>query len=184
LIAITKTINNPFNIRSFITVLIIIILVFNSRKGKILYDRIKLSIPVLGPLYKKTVISRFCRAFGALISSNIPVRDSLDIAAKSTGNKFVTQKMEKNNIATVEDLALSLAITGFSPQMIYQLIETEEENSRLAEAFCKISDDYNTEIEFRLAKLFPIVKTILIILPVLTIVGIVYIICMPGLFHT
>ncbi|MEQ8188080.1 MAG: type II secretion system F family protein [Candidatus Eremiobacterota bacterium] len=171
LIFITKTINNPFFRLSFITILIIIIAAFNSRKGKILYDRIKLYIPVMGPLYKKAAISRFCRAFGALNSSNIPVRDSLNIAAKSTGNKFITQKIEANNIITGGNIALSLEMTGFFPEMIYQSIETEEENGKLAETFFKISDDYNTIIKFRLEKLLPIVKTILIILTVLAIVG-------------
>jgi len=184
LIFITKATNNPFNRISFIIFLIIIIAAFKSRKGKILYDRIKLSIPVLGPLHKKAAISRFCRAFSALISNNIPVRDSLDIASKSTGNKFITQKIEGNNIITGGNIALSLEMTGIFPQTIYQATETEEENDKLAETFYKISDDYNTVIEFRLAKLLPIVKIILFVLTVLTIVGFVHSIFMPGLDHT
>lgn len=70
-------------------------------------------------------------------------------------------------------------MTGIFPQTIYQAIETEEENGKLAETFYKISDDYNTIIKFRLAKLIPVMRIILIILTGLIISGFIREMFMP-----
>jgi len=65
------------------------------------------------------------------------------------------------------------AIAG-QPVFPAQMEATEtEEDGKLAETFYKISDDYNTVIEFRLVKLLPVMRIILIILTGLTIVGII-----------
>lgn len=183
MIGIVKAIRNPFSLIPFISLMIIVTVVFKSQKGKILCDRIKLNIPVIGPLNKKIVISRFCSALGALISSNIPVMEALDIAAKAAGNRFIAQKIEKNNIYACGNIAIPLSMIDFFPPMIYQMLETGKENSELGERLYRISDAYNTEIELKIKTLLPILEGILILGAGLIIGWIILSVFMPGYQH-
>ncbi|MEQ8225788.1 MAG: type II secretion system F family protein, partial [Candidatus Eremiobacterota bacterium] len=115
-------------------------------------------------------------------ASNIPPEESLYIAAKSTGNKFISHKIEENILVTGGNIDLSLAMTDLFPPMIYHIIDIEQENNKLAETFYKISNDYKTELEFKIAKLLPLIETILIIGMALAIGGVVISIFMP-MYH-
>jgi len=179
---VAKIMNEPANIKVFIVLLIGFIALCNVRKRDILYDRIKLCIPVLGPLYKKMAISRFCRAAGALIGSNIPLMKALSIAVKATGNRFLSKKIEENS--KDGEIAFSIAGAFFLPTVIFELIKTEKNNKKLAEIFYKLSDDYNSEIEFRLKKVFPVIESILIIGVVLITLFFIFSIFMPFQPHT
>ncbi|MDH5406112.1 MAG: type II secretion system F family protein, partial [Candidatus Aminicenantes bacterium] len=53
--------------------------------GRRVIDRIMLKIPVMGMLIKKIGIARFCRTLGTLISSGVPILDSMEITAKTAG---------------------------------------------------------------------------------------------------
>ena len=177
-LTITKTIKNQANIKTFIVLLAGTIAVCKCRNKRIFYDRIKLYLPVLGPLYKKMAVSRFCRAAGTLISSNIPLMEALSIAIKATGNRFLSKKIEENS--KDGEIAFSVAGAIFLPTVIFELIKTEKNNKKLGETLCKLSDDYNSEMEITLNRLLPLTEGFLIVVTVLIIFFFITNIFLPG----
>ena len=58
-----------------------------TRGGRLTLDRLKLNSPLIGPIIKKSVISRFCRTLGTLLQSGVPILEALAIVKNATGNE-------------------------------------------------------------------------------------------------
>ncbi len=52
-------------------------------------DPLKLKLPVFGPLFQKIALARFCRNLGTMLQSGVPILQSLDIVADTSGNVVV-----------------------------------------------------------------------------------------------
>src|SRR5262249_60981263 len=62
-----------------------------SENGRKRWDAIKLKVPVFGPLVRKTALARFSRTLSALVRSGVPILESLDIVAETSGNHVVAE---------------------------------------------------------------------------------------------
>ena len=61
------------------------------KSGRKQWDAIKLQVPVFGPLVRKTALARFSRTLSALVRSGVPILESLDIVAETSGNYVVAE---------------------------------------------------------------------------------------------
>ena len=59
-------------------------------RGRLIADRLKLKIPVVGPIFLNSAVSRFCRVLGTLLTGGVPIVRSLEISADSTGNRILS----------------------------------------------------------------------------------------------
>src|SRR5437868_12594463 len=66
-----------------------VVMMRRTEKGKEIFDRFMLRIPIIGPTLRKIVVARFTRTLGTLLSSGVPILDALDICARTSGNKVV-----------------------------------------------------------------------------------------------
>src|SRR5262249_42412568 len=63
----------------------------NSEEGRKQWDAVKLRVPIFGKLVRKTALARFSRTLSALVRSGVPILESLDIVAETSGNHVVAQ---------------------------------------------------------------------------------------------
>jgi len=54
-------------------------------------DAILLKIPIVGPIFLKIAIARFSRTLSTLLSSGVPILQSLDITARTAGNVIIEE---------------------------------------------------------------------------------------------
>src|SRR3712207_2544691 len=64
-----------------------------SPEFRLAVDRVKLRLPVFGPLFRKLAMSRFARNLGTLLGVGVPVMQALDVVGETTGNAVVTAAM-------------------------------------------------------------------------------------------
>src|SRR5262249_30176838 len=64
--------------------------------GRLRVDRIRLKFPGAGAIYLQLALSRFTRILGTLLHNGIPILQSLRIAKDSTGNKVLSEAIEKS----------------------------------------------------------------------------------------
>src|SRR5438477_11064828 len=57
--------------------------------GRWSFDRFKLTMPILGPVFKKAAISRFARTLGTLVGSGVPILQALTIVKETAGNVII-----------------------------------------------------------------------------------------------
>jgi len=133
--------------------------------GKKQYDLLKLNIPVFGLLNKKVAISRFCRTLGTLLSSGVPIMQALEIVGKASGNEIIAMTVTKirDSIREGESIATPLGSSGMFPPMVTQMVAVGEETGNLDAMLSKISDFYDTEVEYLLSSLTSMLEPIMIV---------------------
>jgi type IV pilus assembly protein PilC len=133
--------------------------------GRANYDRLKLRLPVLGPVNKKIVIARFSRTFATLVASGVPIMQALEVVGKAIDNVVVQHAVEavRTSIREGESITIPLAASGMFPPMVVQMVKVGEETGSLETMLTKVADFYDSEIENTVASLTSILEPILIV---------------------
>jgi general secretion pathway protein F/type IV pilus assembly protein PilC len=110
--------------------------------GRFRVDSWKLRLPGAGSIYLNYAIARFTRILGTLLRNGIPILPSLKISKDSTGNKVLTQAIEKSaeNITAGDALATPLQACKYFPRDIVEMISVGEESNNLDNVLVKIAD--------------------------------------------
>jgi len=122
--------------------------VARSADFRLKVDRVKLRLPVFGPLFGKIAVSRWARNLGTLISVGVPLLQSLEIVGGTSGNAVVTKSMAEVGAAVREGQRMSgpLAKNPLFPSMVVQMIEVGEETGQVTEMLDKTADYYEQEV--------------------------------------
>jgi type IV pilus assembly protein PilC len=137
----------------------------NSEEGRKRWDAIKLKVPVFGKLVTKTALARFSRTLSALVRSGVPILESLDIVAETSGNYVVSVAVRDTQQAVKrgEPLSKKLEDHAVFPPMVVQMMAVGEETGALDEMLDKIADFYDQEVEATVDALTSLIEPILIV---------------------
>ncbi|MFW5697664.1 MAG: type II secretion system F family protein [Fimbriimonadaceae bacterium] len=134
-------------------------------RGRYQLDYFKLKVPIVGELSLKMSVARFCRTFGTLINSGVPMMRSLEIVGETLGNAVLTEAIDNTRISIREGNKLSdpLAESGLFPTMVTHMIDVGEESGRLSEMLVKVGDFYDQEVDATVKGLTSMIEPMLII---------------------
>jgi len=119
-----------------------------SNKGKHVMDKVKISMPKFGELFRKMALGRFSRHFGILLATGVPILNSLEIAKSVSGNIYIDEALEKIKISIREGESMSdpMAEMTIFPSMMVQMIGVGERTGTLDSISSKIADFYEKEV--------------------------------------
>jgi len=119
-----------------------------SNKGKHVMDKVKISMPKFGELFRKMALGRFSRHFGILLATGVPILNSLEIAKSVSGNIYIDEALEKIKISIREGESMSdpMADMTIFPSMMVQMIGVGERTGTLDSISSKIADFYEKEV--------------------------------------
>jgi type IV pilus assembly protein PilC len=137
---------------------------YGTPDGRMRVDRILLRMPLLGKIFRKVAVARFCRTLSTLLSSGVPILDGLDITAKTAGNAVVETaiKQVRTRIERGESIAAPLRATGVFPAMVAQMIGAGESTGALDTMLAKIAEFYEEEVDVAVAGLLTVLEPVLI----------------------
>ncbi len=132
---------------------------------KLLIDKAKLEIPVMGQLVRKIAIARFSRTLGTLLSSGVPILQSLMVAKDTTGNEAMARSIVvvHDAVREGETVAKPLLKAGLFPAMAVNMISVGEETGALDQMLLKVADVYDEEVDVTVTGLMSILEPFLII---------------------
>ena len=132
--------------------------------GKKMIDRILLNVPVLGDIFRKIAVARFSRTLSTLLSSGVPILQSLDITAKTAGNVVVEEAIQKvrAGVERGENFVDPLKATEVFPNMVAQMIGIGEQTGALDAMLGKIADFYEAEVDAAIANMLTLIEPLLI----------------------
>ena len=136
-----------------------------TTKGHYNIDKLKLKIPIFGDLSLKMSVARFCRTFGTLIASGVPMMRSLEIIGETSGNAVLAESIVHARTSIREGAKISspLAASGLFPSMVTHMIDVGEETGRLSEMLCKVADFYDDEVDSLVKGLTSLIEPMLIV---------------------
>lgn len=136
-----------------------------SEQGGYILDRIKISMPIMGPFNKKVAVSRFIRSFGSMISSGISIAKALDVSEAIADNKVVSKVVEKMKMAVNRGDSISgtLRYGKIFPPIVVQMVSAGEESGTLDEMLDKSADFIDEDIDESVKQLTVKIEPILTI---------------------
>lgn len=154
---------------------------YKTPKGKKMLDGLSLKIPIIGEILRKIAISRFSRTLGTLLSSGVPILESLDITARTSGNVVVEEAILKVRVAIEqgETFLEPLKQAKIFPPMVCQMIGIGEQTGALDAMLSKIADFYEQEVDSAIANLLAMLEPAMIMFLGVTIGTIVIAMYLP-----
>ena len=126
-----------------------------TNQGKFTRDTILMRLPLLGPLFMKSAVSRFASIFSILQSSGVDVLDSMDILAGTIGNVAVARELEgiKDSLAEGRGIAGPLGQAKYFTPMLINMVAIGEESGKLESMLRDVAEHYDTEVEYSMKKM-------------------------------
>jgi type IV pilus assembly protein PilC len=123
-----------------------------------------MKMPVFGVLAKKIAISRFSRNLGTMLSSGVPILQSLEIVGETSGNIVIRDAVKdvEASVRRGESLAGPLAEHSVFPAMVVQMLAVGEDTGAMDTMLHKISDFYDQEVEATTEALTSLIEPLMI----------------------
>jgi type IV pilus assembly protein PilC len=152
-----------------------------STRGKQLWDRWKLKLPVFGPLIHKICMSRFARTFAQLIRSGVPILEVLDIVGGASGNHVVETSIQSvgADVEKGDNLSVALSKKAIFPPMMLRMVAAGEATGKIDTMLEKMADFWDEEIEAMLDALTSLIEPMLIVFLGVIVGGIVIAMFLP-----
>jgi type IV pilus assembly protein PilC len=112
-------------------------------------DRALLKVPVVGDILYKSAVARFARTLSTMFAAGVPLVEAMDSVAKAAGNIVFTEAIMtmKDQVATGQQLQLTMQQSGLFPNMATQMVAIGEESGALDAMCAKVADFYEAEVD-------------------------------------
>lgn len=134
--------------------------------GRQIFDRLKLAMPLFGPLIRKAIMARVCRTLAVLLNSGIPLIEAMETVSRVAGNRVVelaltaaTRRMRDGGT-----ISATLRETGQFPAMVIQLVATGEESGTLPTMLGRAALYYEQQVDNTVATLSTLIEPVMIVI--------------------
>lgn len=138
---------------------------YKTPMGRLQIDHFFLKMPLFGDLNEKSAVARFCRVFGTLTRSGVPILSSLDIVGNTVGNQVIANAISgaKAEIQQGGMMSLALQKANVFPALAIQMISIGEETGELDAMMMKVADFYEDEVEQAVKALTSIIEPLMMV---------------------
>jgi type IV pilus assembly protein PilC len=154
----------PLFILTPVIALVILQLVLRSNPlARFKLDDVKLGLPIVGPILKKIILSRFANTFAMLYSAGIPVLESIRITQEVVGNLVVQSALRKveQTIREGQNIAGAFHDVGMFPPLVVRMLRVGETTGGLDKALLNVSYFYNRDVQESVGKAQALIEPIL-----------------------
>ena len=137
----------------------------DSEQGRRWWDDLKLKLPIVGPLFLKLTMSRFCRITGTLLASGVPILQVLDLGSGSAGNVIISHSIDdiKKSVNEGKGMSEPMKASGMFPPVVVQMVAAGEETGELESLLLHVSDYYDSQVDHTIKNLVALIEPVLIL---------------------
>ncbi len=145
------------------------------------FDRLMLKLPIIGGSFHKFSTSQLARTLATLLQGGIPLVNALEIAARSSGNRYMGKELEVVVVRVREGqgFANTLLERRVVPDVAIKMIEVGESTGALTEMLNSLADFYDEEIETEVARFVTLIEPAMLVFMGVVIAGIVLALYLP-----
>ncbi len=150
----------------FVVAMVILFRIMNKVKfTKFYIDMAKMRVPVFGPVVSKTIVARFARTFATLITSGVPILQSLQIVRDTTGNEVVSKGINeiRNRVREGEGIAGPMLRSKVFPPMVNNMVAVGEETGAMDAMLEKIAEAYEAEVDAAVSAMTAMLEPLMIV---------------------
>jgi type IV pilus assembly protein PilC len=134
-----------------------------TEKGKLLIYTVLMKVPIIGPLFVKSAISRFASIFSILQSSGVDILQTMDILTDTIGNAAISHELSgiRDRLAAGHGIAGPLSSAKYFTPMLINMVAIGEESGNLEDLLQDVANHYDTEVEYAMKKMSEAIGPIL-----------------------
>jgi len=136
-----------------------------TSSGRAIWDRVKIKIPIFGPLIVKSAMSRFARVTSILTKSGLPILQVLELTAKTVGNTVISSAIDTIRTSVNEGKGMTepMKANKLFPPIVVQMVAVGEETGKLDELLFKVSEYYDKQVDYTIKNLGILIEPILLL---------------------
>jgi type IV pilus assembly protein PilC len=136
-----------------------------TKIGSKAFNWCSINLPKVGDLVRKVNIARITRTFGTLLSSGVPILQSITITKDISGNAFYTNALARihDSVRDGESLYAPMERESVFPNMVTSMVDVGEETGELAEMLNRIADNYDEDVDNAVAGITSIIEPVMIV---------------------
>jgi general secretion pathway protein F len=137
-----------------------------SESGGLLWDRLKLRLPLVRDLHRRLAVSRWARTLATLLGGGLPLLQALEFSQDVAGNRLLSRALgeARERIREGEELAPSLKASGLFPSVVLEMVAVGEKSGVLARMMEKVASSLENEAESDLRGLIALVEPLMILM--------------------
>ncbi|MCK4752800.1 MAG: type II secretion system F family protein [Planctomycetes bacterium] len=130
------------------------------------FDKVRLSLPLMGPVYHNIILLKFIRTLGIMVKAGIQLSDAITIAKKVANNAVVSEaaNMIQRNIKRGGTITEAVRMHSFFPRVIVHAFSAGEEAGKLDDVLDSFGDGIEQEVDDGLKKLVTKIEPLLVVL--------------------
>jgi MSHA biogenesis protein MshG len=136
-----------------------------SPGGRLVWDRVKLRIPITGTIVLKSTLARFARTLALSLRSGIPAAQALSVVAEVTDNAWVASRVEqmRNGIERGESILRTAQNAAVFNSVVLQMIAVGEETGSIDDLMQEVAGMYEREVDYEIKTLAARVEPLIIV---------------------
>jgi MSHA biogenesis protein MshG len=148
-------------------------------EGRYKWDRLKLRLPIAGPIILKATLARFARSFAMASRSGVPITRAMTVVSQTVDNAWMGQRIEqmRDAVERGESITRCATAAGFFTPIVLQMIAVGEETGELDSLLIEIAQMYERETDFAIKGLSSAIEPVL-----LTVIGAMVLVLALGVF--
>jgi type IV pilus assembly protein PilC len=157
--------NLPWIFLALVTALTLFLRWRATPGGRYTVDRLKLRVPLVGPVLHRFALSEFCRSLATLLRGGIPLVSSFEIGTQAVGNAFIRRRIEPTIQRVREGEAFHSALerSGVFEALTVDMVQVGEATGALDEMLTNVSDFLDEQVETRLARMLALVEPLMLV---------------------
>lgn len=155
----------PALLLGLVVAVLAVFLILRTAPGRYGWDRLKLHVPLIGPLLLKSALSRFASIFSILQASGVGILDALKILSGTIGNAAISRELEgvQVHLEQGHGVARPLMAAKYFTPMLINMVAVGEEAGNLDEMLREVSLHYDSEVEYATRRLTTAMGPVLIV---------------------
>lgn len=152
-------------IGALVMLFIVFKIIRGTREGRYFFDKMQLRMPVFGQLFRKVAIARFAGTLSTLITSGVPILQSLDIVRDTSGNEVISRAMDKvyQSVKDGESIHEPLRQCPVFPPLVCHMVAVGEETGAIDQMLIKVAEAYEQDVDNTVDALTSILEPVLIV---------------------
>ncbi len=152
-----------------------------TEDGRLWWDRLRIRVPIAGPIFLNLAVARFCRVLGTLLNNGVPILRSLEISSDATGNRVLAIAIQDatENISAGQTLAEPLGKSGQFPTTVVEILSVAEQSNNLEKVLLGIADSLERRTWRRLDLAVRLIEPLLLLVLAVIVLFVVIALLLP-----
>ena len=142
------------------------VLISKTKKGHYLFSRMALSLPLMGKILSQAFVATFCKTMGTLLAAGVSVLEVFDILSTMSSNDVIKSAVSRTREQIVggSNLSLSIAESGFFPNMVVKMMQVGEESGSLPKVLERTAIYYERKVDTTITAVMGLMEPMMIVI--------------------